>query len=162
MVLTPWACCVPWQSNKTLLFYFTQNCLQDSIQHRYTEKLSQEASLSMNKEPESFQEDEVGSRALNGEEPNFLSKSGRTIRISQEAPCRGFQKIQQLQPHSGTQFCTHRAPERGQRCNIFIFQIYLYLLIYLIVLGLSCGMKDLELQHEWSSSLTRDQTWAQH
>ena len=97
----------------------------------------------MNKESESFQEDEVGSRTLNGEEPNFLSKSGRTTRISQEAPCGGFQEIQELQLHSGAQSCTHGAPERGQRYNLFIFHIYFYLLIYLIALGLSCGTKDL-------------------
>ena len=131
------------QSNKALLFYFTQNCLQDSIQHQYTEKLSQEASLSMNKEPESLQEDEVGSRALNGEEPNFLSKSGRTTRISQEAPRRGFQKIRELQPHPGAQSCTHRAPERGKRYNLFIFHI-LFLFIFLFdCSGSYLGMKDL-------------------
>ena len=29
-----------WQSNNAVLFYFTQNCLQDSIQHQCTEKLN--------------------------------------------------------------------------------------------------------------------------
>ena len=39
--------------------------------------------------------------------------------------------------------------------KIFIY-LFIYLFIYWAALGLSCGMQDLLLRHEGSSSLTRD------
>ena len=40
-----------------------------------------------------------------------------------------------------------------------IFFLKMSIFIYPAVLGLSCCMQDLQLQHVGSSSLTRDQTW---
>ena len=143
------------------LFFYLFGCAGSSWLHRHLSSCSEQGILSQCLRAVASL---AAEHRLQSTGPQELQLPGCRAQI-QQLCCTGLLApwgppgpgIKPVSPTLAGRFFTTVSPGEPQGFfNVFLNKIF----IYLTLLGLSCGMQDLQSGHLGPSSLARDQTWA--